>query len=301
MKVKRIPVVSGRGLSPRAYRKAYGAGDGTPVILADVVDRWPAASRWDFDFLRTRTFKRSLILASAPQCEGSGHGPEDLCTAAFTVADYIRYVVDPTRRPGCTWLQGSWERVEALGIPLYAGNVDLLSLPGGKDLLEDLEVRCDFMSDWSRWLPRRLLDRVWRCRTHFYLYVSAPGALTPLHYDFWDSHAYLAQIRGEKECVLFGPRDSEAIHHGEIDPERPDFARYPRLQGATAWTGRLRAGQMLVLPSRWWHHVRTLTPSITFSYNWFDGSNWGPYLRAALLSGDGIRRLASTSGQPPLM
>ena len=40
----------------------------------------------------------------------------------------------------------------------------------------------------------------------------------------------------------------------------------------------LRAGEMLFVPSGWWHTVRILTPSITVSINSANRNNWRNYV-----------------------
>ena len=57
--------------------------------------------------------------------------------------------------------------------------------------------------------------------------------------------------------------------------EKPEYAN---IEG---WTATLQPGDFLVIPSRWLHYVETLEPSITYSADWIDGSNWHAYVAMA--------------------
>jgi hypothetical protein len=117
------------------------------------------------------------------------------------------------------------------------------------------------------------------------IYIGGAGGTFPiLHYDSNSTHAFLAQIYGEKEAVLFPsdqahlmyPSDGKKIrHHSRIpDVEHPDLERFPLFAQATAHRCRLRPGALLFIPSRWWHTAKMLTPSITVSFNVANASNW---------------------------
>jgi ribosomal protein L16 Arg81 hydroxylase len=99
-----------------------------------------------------------------------------------------------------------------------------------------------------------------------------------LHYDFLESHAYLAQIVGKKRCTLFSPEDSAALYDGKVNVDAPDFDKFPLLRDATAYECTLEPGELLFMPHRWWHHVVGLEKSITVNYNFFNRVNLGGYI-----------------------
>ncbi len=118
------------------------------------------------------------------------------------------------------------------------------------------------------------------------IYIGGAGGGFPfLHYDANSTHAFLAQVCGEKEAILYSPDDTQNIyaktdeprrrHHSFItDVENPDLNQFPLFAKAVAYRGLLEPGSLLFIPSRWWHTARMLTPSITISYNVANGSNW---------------------------
>lgn len=54
-----------------------------------------------------------------------------------------------------------------------------------------------------------------------------------------------------------------------LDPENPDFDKYPNYRYASPVKCRVSAGDMLYLPSLWFHHVRQSHGCIAMNY-WYD-------------------------------
>jgi histone arginine demethylase JMJD6 len=118
------------------------------------------------------------------------------------------------------------------------------------------------------------------------IYIGGAGAGFPfLHYDLNGTHAFLGQVYGEKEAILYSPDDTKYLyakadvprrrHHSYIsDVENPDLNEFPLFAKAVTHRGLLTPGSLLFIPSRWWHTARMLTSSITVSYNVANRSNW---------------------------
>jgi hypothetical protein len=267
-----VPIERQAGRSGEAFAEAHIRHGGRPVIVTDLVSRWPAAAGWSFERFE-RDFGADPVVANCPFFldELPGLKPVQLQT---TLRDYVAYVRDPQVEPRGHWARGSWPDLQANGIPLYApGYRVFVHHP---ELEQELDPSPYFADDLLRLLPphlRRLLDRL-QSPVH-YLFFAPRGAVAFLHADYWDTHAYLAQLAGRKLCILFGPDDEEVLA-GLKDPLQE--AEHPGLARATPWVGELRAGDTLFVPSRWQHFVVTLEPSLTFSYDFFTRENMGVYL-----------------------
>jgi ribosomal protein L16 Arg81 hydroxylase len=165
--------------------------------------------------------------------------------------------------------------------PLYlAWNV----FPSHPELLDDIELSPNFVEDWLPLLPealRRTLDQATRYFSAG-LMIGTRNSQTRLHYDFLDSHAYLAQIVGTKRCWLFSPSDSAALYKGTVNLDAPDFEKFPLFRNATVYECTLKPGELLFIPSRWWHHVVNLEKSLTVNYNFFNRTNFGAYVTQLL-------------------
>lgn len=108
------------------------------------------------------------------------------------------------------------------------------------------------------------------------LWFSGAGAVTALHFDL--PHNLVAQVYGRKRFVVFPraetrklypePWLSSAPHLSRVDPESPDYARFPRLRRARGFACTLEPGDMLFIPSRSWHHARSSTTSISTNFWW---------------------------------
>jgi lysine-specific demethylase 8 len=94
-----------------------------------------------------------------------------------------------------------------------------------------------------------------------------------LHYDAMDN--LFVQIDGQKHVMVAAPEDSRALYpfpdtptKSRVDPERPDFAAFPRVSRARFLTATLEAGDMLFIPRGWWHFLSAPGPSVSLNC-WF--------------------------------
>lgn len=85
------------------------------------------------------------------------------------------------------------------------------------------------------------------------------------------------QVVGEKRILLYHPDESGKLypHEGsllnntaQVDPEEPDYKMFPKYENAFAWECHLKQGEMLYIPPKWWHHVRSLSTSFSVSFWW---------------------------------
>jgi ribosomal protein L16 Arg81 hydroxylase len=61
------------------------------------------------------------------------------------------------------------------------------------------------------------------------------------------------------------------------DVVNPDLEKYPLFAEARCTTFVLEPGEMLFVPSRWWHTAKMLTESVTLSINTLNKSNWANF------------------------
>lgn len=92
------------------------------------------------------------------------------------------------------------------------------------------------------------------------LLVNAPGLINRCHAHI---HSYLLhQVYGEKRVRLFSPADTPHLYvnadrrSAVRDFDRVDVERFPQVAAATAYEGVLAPGDVLFLPSYWWHEIR---------------------------------------------
>ena len=111
------------------------------------------------------------------------------------------------------------------------------------------------------------------------LWINAADIGTPLHRDF--SENLIAQVRGTKQLILYPPEAAHSLYafqrrspvpgFSPVNAEVPDPVRFPRSVDARRAVVTLHAGEMLFLPSRWWHQVRSIEPSLNINFWWAAG------------------------------
>lgn len=101
------------------------------------------------------------------------------------------------------------------------------------------------------------------------------GTVSPMHFDPREN--ILAQIFGSKYVRLYSPQYSDYLYPNEeglmtntsqVDVENPDLDQFPRFAEAPYVECVLNAAEMLYIPQKWWHYVRSLEPSFSVSF-WF--------------------------------
>ena len=105
------------------------------------------------------------------------------------------------------------------------------------------------------------------------------GATTALHFDPSDN--WLCQIAGFKYVRLYAPAETPRLYvnregrgtsaQGNVSRlrvEEPDAARFPLATDARYTECILAPGDLLFIPQRHWHYVRSLTTSFSMNF-WF--------------------------------
>ncbi|XP_057508957.1 lysine-specific demethylase JMJ30-like isoform X2 [Actinidia eriantha] len=103
------------------------------------------------------------------------------------------------------------------------------------------------------------------------------GTVTPLHHD--PHHNILAQVVGKKYVRLYPASVLEDLYpHSEsmlsnssqVDLDNIDMNKFPKVQDLEFMDCILEEGEMLYIPPKWWHYVRSLTISFSVSFWWSD-------------------------------
>jgi histone arginine demethylase JMJD6 len=135
------------------------------------------------------------------------------------------------------------------------------------------------------------LSQLLRSRLHngsAELYIGGAGGKFPfLHFDSWHTHAFLCQLYGRKEFTAYAPDQAPYLYVKPdrynqsliADLENPDYEKFPLFARAQAMRFYLDPGEILFIPSGWWHTARILSPSITVSVNRANASNWSELTR----------------------
>ncbi|WP_437304252.1 cupin-like domain-containing protein [Sorangium sp. So ce388] len=229
------------GVSAAELRDVYVAGN-IPVILTDVVTRWPAFGRWTPAYL-SETFGDVVV---------------DVTTGRLSDPDYDMHAA---RHTESTSLRDFVARIEAARTETndfyMVANNRVLERTRLGALLNDVVLPDGYCA------AQRLLGSS-------ALWLGPAGTVTPLHYD--TSNILFGQVYGRKRYRMIAPFETslfEGAHamYAARDPEQGSMD--PVLVKDVV----LEPGEALFIPVGWWHHVRALDASISLGINSFPFHN----------------------------
>ena len=124
-------------------------------------------------------------------------------------------------------------------------------------LLEDIRIPEGFLTDGDR-APS--------------LWFGPAGTITPLHHD--STNIFFGQVLGSKRIRLAPPFEIGNLYNDRacfsaIDLDAIDAGRYPLVREACVLDVTVDPGDFLLLPVGWWHMVRSLSTSISLSFQNF--------------------------------
>jgi hypothetical protein len=106
------------------------------------------------------------------------------------------------------------------------------------------------------------------------LWMGTANTVSILHHDMAPN--LFAQVHGEKRFILYSPdqvqllypQSGKQAHVSAVDVLRPDLTSCPKFADARPVAVTVTAGQILFMPAFWWHHVTSLSVSISISQWW---------------------------------
>ncbi|XP_060919797.1 bifunctional peptidase and (3S)-lysyl hydroxylase JMJD7 isoform X1 [Labrus mixtus] len=243
-----------------------------PVIIRNAFSHWPALNRWTPEYLREKVGSKVISVSVTPNGYADAVSgdrfvmPEERKMTFSAVLDVI---------------QGKVQQRGVLYVQKQCSNL-LDELP---ELTDDLEPHVPWMSTALGKLP----DAV-----NFWL--GEASAVTSMHKDHYEN--LYCVISGEKNFILLPPTDRPFIPYGmyqpavyhqtddgdfkvidqsdskkvpwiPLDPLDPDLDRYPQYIRAHPISFSVKAGEMLYLPSLWFHHVQQSHGCIAVNF-WYD-------------------------------
>lgn len=249
-----LPVDRRRGLSVAEFRREY-ADRNRPVVIEDALAGWPALRKWSPAFFADRYPDKEVTFR-----DGS----------VLPMRRFIERVMASTMdHPAPYWTNAP----VAEHFP---------------ELLADIDPELGFFR--PNWARRRFLHPGMQASLNrgamIEMYIGGQGGSFPvLHWDGLSTHAYLMQIYGVKKYWVWPPSETpfmyplkDPVNVSPIrDVENPDLEKFPQFAKARGGTLELHPGQLLFVPTRWWHTAKMLTPSITLSINTVNTSNWANF------------------------
>ncbi|XP_054469804.1 bifunctional peptidase and (3S)-lysyl hydroxylase JMJD7 [Anoplopoma fimbria] len=268
-----VPYLEGSPDPLQFYRDWIGPNK--PCIIRNACSHWPALSRWTPEYLREKVGSKVISVAVTP------NGLADAVNGD-------RFVMPEERRMSFSsmldLIEGKPIREQQSGV-FYVQKQSSNLLSELSELTDDVDSHVSWMSAALGKLP----DAV-----NFWL--GEASAVTSMHKDHYEN--LYCVISGEKTFILLPPTDRPFIPYGvyqpavyrqrddgefevvdqsdsekvpwiPLDPLDPDLDRYPEYRRARPLRCSVKAGEMLYLPSLWFHHVQQSHGCIAVNF-WYD-------------------------------
>ncbi|OIV99422.1 hypothetical protein TanjilG_17232 [Lupinus angustifolius] len=222
----------------------------SPVIISDCMAHWPAKMKWNnIDYLLRVAGDRTV-----PVEVGKNYLCAEWKQELITFSEFLQRIKSNDYSPiGPTYLAQH---------PLF----DQIS-----ELRKDI-----FIPDYCFTGGGELRSlNAW---------FGPAGTVTPLHHD--PHHNILAQVIGKKYIRLYSASLSEDLspypdtmlsNSSQVDLDDIDERKFPKVADLEFVDCILEEGEMLYIPPKWWHYVRSLTPSCSVSFWWSEGESSDAY------------------------
>jgi lysine-specific demethylase 8 len=217
-----------------------------PVVIEDLIHHWRAVWRWkDVSYLRSISGYRTV-----PVEIGQHYIHTDWSQHLMTLNEFIDIYITAEKPPS------NHEDAGKIG---YVAQTELFEqIP---------KLKADFTIPEYTSMSEKdtLIVHAW---------YGPGGTISPLHQDPY--HNLLAQPVGSKYIRLYAPNEPVYPHEGDkilfntsqVDVEKPDYGNFPKFKEATYSETILRAGDVLYIPPKYWHYLRSLETSFSVSFWW---------------------------------
>lgn len=191
-----IPIDKRGDLSPEETMGRYLVGEGRPVVVTDAQANWKAAKLWSLEYFKKHYGNEQLIASDRAPLRAEDNPP--MQTLRTTLGEYIDYMQQPHH----------YMAAREVDAPFYGNS--------WSPFIEHEKLRSHISRPY--FVPDSIpsegeFERLDRSFTKIFL--GPAGTVTRIHNDTFHTHAWLSQIRGRKQFILYPPSQAHLIHAGE--------------------------------------------------------------------------------------
>lgn len=249
-----------------------------PVVIRGCTLQWPAVLKWNSRFFRDKLSDKIVNVAVTPNGYADG----------LATHNEKEYFVLPEEQQ---MTMGNFlNKLDENGPVYYIQKQNSNLIEDFSELIDDInEETLKFAEDVFNKRP----DAV-------NFWMGDERAITSMHKDPYEN--IYCVISGYKDFILIPPVDVAFVPRNQyptaiyktssdgnmnikpilddsgdpvktewvsIDPLKPDFVKYPNFKKANIYEVRVNYGDILYLPSLWYHHVRQSHKCIAVNF-WYD-------------------------------
>lgn len=211
-----------------------------PVIITNCITHWPAMCehKWTVSYIKTIAGSRTV-----PVEIGDKYTSEEWTQKLISMSEFIDTYIEPNNSTGYLAQHQLFEQIPELKDDIIVPDYCYLS---------DKEDENVIINAW----------------------FGPEGTISPLHHDPY--HNLLVQVVGSKYIRLYDRKLSDFVypHEGmldntsQVDVENWDKDNFPKFGDADYVECILKEGEMLYIPPKWWHYIRSLSTSFSVSFWW---------------------------------
>lgn len=230
-----------RNLSAPEFLEKYYV-TGTPVIVTDLLDNWPAMSRWTPEYFQTNFGDLEVEIQANRNADPLYEINSERHRHKIRMSEYVQMVVGGGETNDYYMVANNCEVNNRVLQAVY----DDILMPAYLD-------------------PNLLAGRS-------FFWFGPKGTITPLHHD--PANLMMMQVAGRKRWKAISPLQNHWMYNNigvfsEVDAENPDYGKYPLYHNVQVLEFDLHPGEAIFMPVGWWHHVRSLDICISMSFTNF--------------------------------
>ena len=230
--LKLEPVSTTENISKKDFIKKY-KNNNTPVVMTRLTTDWPAREKWDIDYIKTIAGDNIVPLYDSKPSTHKKH--QHAPAIHMSLASYIDLLKKGEKN-----------------LRLFFYNI----LAEAPQLTKDFKYP-DLGLNLFKKLP--------------VLFLGGKDARVQMHFDIDMADILLCHFGAKKRIMLFPQEQTKYIYRvpfsfsslNTIDYENPDYETYPALKHLKGEIAELNHGDVIYIPSGYWHYI--MYDDISFS------------------------------------
>ncbi len=214
-----------------------------PVVIRNMAKKWPAYQKWTMEYIKEVVGDVEVPLYDSSKADPAA--PINSSAMKMKFGEYIDLI-----------------QREPTNLRIFFFD----PIKNAKKLLEDYISPKELMGGFLDKYPS--------------MFFGGKGSETFLHYDIDMAHIFHTHFNGRKKILLFDNKWKERLYLlpfatyalEDYNIAKPDFEKFPALNGIEGIECYLEHGDTLFMPTGWWHYMEYLDGSFSISLRAWDKS-----------------------------